>query len=160
MSLLFICLGNICRSPAAHAVMQAMIKERGLDKVISVDSAGIGDWHVGQLPDERMRRQGAARGYVVDHRARQFRAEDDFDRFGLVVVMDEQNYKAITALARTSADRAKVVRLADYFTRHKGQDHVPDPYYGTADDFDYALTLIEDGCEGLLHSITDKNTKE
>ena len=86
--LLFVCLGNICRSPAAHAVMEAMVAEAGLNDQIEVDSCGVGDWHVGQLPDSRMRRHGARRGYRVDHHARQFSAAD-FDRFDYIIVMDE-----------------------------------------------------------------------
>ena len=109
--LLFVCLGNICRSPAAHAVMEAMVAEAGLNDQIEVDSCGVGDWHVGQLPDSRMRRHGARRGYRVDHHARQFSAAD-FDRFDYIIVMDEGNYRAISAKARTQA-QADALLTAD-----------------------------------------------
>ena len=92
VSILFICLGNICRSPAAHAVMQHLVEERGCADRYMIDSAGIGNWHVGQLPDKRMREHGRQRGYSVDHRARQFDTRRDFELFDKIVVMDEDNY--------------------------------------------------------------------
>lgn len=153
--LLFICLGNICRSPAAHAVMQQMVDSQGLADQFVIDSAGIGGWHVGQLPDKRMRQHGARRGYNVDHKARQFAAAQDFPRFDRIIVMDEENYSAITAKAPTENEAAKVVRMADYFSRHKSPN-VPDPYYGGAQDFELALDLIEDGCEELLRHLLHK----
>ena len=148
--LLFICLGNICRSPAANAIMQKYVDEAGLSDKFEIDSAGIGPWHVGQLPDKRMREHGARRGYRIDHIARQFDATKDFDRFDYIVVMDEDNYRNITRQARNDDDRKKVIRMADYFIKYKGRTSVPDPYYGDGEDFELALDLIEDGCKGLL----------
>ena len=117
--LLFVCLGNICRSPAAHAVMEAMVAEAGLDDQIEVDSCGVGDWHVGQLPDSRMRRHGARRGYRVDHHARQFSAAD-FDRFDYIIVMDEGNYRAISAKARTQAQADALAANEETLREPKG----------------------------------------
>lgn len=151
--ILFICLGNICRSPAAHAVMQQKVEEAGLSHLFMIDSAGIGPWHVGQLPDNRMRKHGAHRGYQVDHIARQFNPAFDFDAFDYIVVMDEENYSNLTRRARNAAEKAKVVKMADYFTKHKNATSVPDPYYGGEEGFDLALDLIEDGCEGLIKTI-------
>jgi protein-tyrosine phosphatase len=148
--LLFICLGNICRSPAANAIMQRYVDEAGLSDKFVIDSAGIGPWHVGQLPDKRMREHGARRGYRIDHIARQFDATRDFDRFDYIVVMDEDNYRNITRQAHNDDDRKKVIRMADYFIKYKGRTSVPDPYYGDGEDFELALDLIEDGCKGLL----------
>ncbi|WP_449015938.1 low molecular weight protein-tyrosine-phosphatase [Prevotella sp.] len=148
--ILFICLGNICRSPAAHAVMQHLVDERGYSNLYEIDSAGIGNWHVGQLPDKRMREHGRRRGYDLNHHARQFDARKDFAYFDLIVVMDEDNYRYITSQAADATARRKVVRMADYFTRHKDATCVPDPYYGGPEDFELALDLIEDGCEGLI----------
>lgn len=147
--ILFICLGNICRSPAAEGIMQQMIDKQGLSERFLIDSAGIGNWHAGQLPDVRMRRQGAKRGYDFCHHARQFHAFEDFQRFDFIVVMDEENYRAITQMARSETEKLKVIRMSDYLTLHKATT-VPDPYYGDTRDFDYALDLIEDGCAGLL----------
>ena len=109
LRLLFICLGNICRSPAAHAVMQHKIDEQGLTDRYFIDSAGIGGWHVGELPDKRMREHGYRRGYRVDHRARQFDASTDFQRFDYIIVMDHENYKRITSLATNEKHRQKVM---------------------------------------------------
>lgn len=148
--LLFICLGNICRSPAANAVMQKYVDDAGLSDQFVIDSAGIGPWHVGQLPDKRMREHGARRSYRVDHIARQFDAAKDFDRFDYIIVMDEDNYRNIIHQAHNEEERKKVIRMADYFNRYKGRTSVPDPYYGDGEDFELALDLIEDGCRGLL----------
>ncbi len=150
IKILFICLGNICRSPAAHAVMQKMVDDAGLDDRIFIDSAGIGPWHVGQLPDNRMRRHGAMRGYQVDHIARQFDASRDFKDFDYIIVMDDENFKNITRKAHSDKERAQVLKMADYLTEHQGATSVPDPYYGGEDGFELALDLIEDGCKGLL----------
>ena len=103
--ILFICLGNICRSPAANAIMQEYVDEAGLSDEFEIDSAGIGPWHVGQLPDKRMRQHGAKRGYKIDHIARQFDASRDFDDFDYIVVMDDENYKNITWQAHDDYER-------------------------------------------------------
>lgn len=150
--ILFICLGNICRSPAAHAVFQKAIEERGLTHHYMVDSAGIGDWHVGQLPDKRMMAQGKKRGYCINHHARQF-TNDDFQHFDYIVVMDDDNYRIVHRRAKNEEERKKVKRMADFFTVHKEANSVPDPYYGTTCDFDYALDLIEDGVKGILDKL-------
>lgn len=147
--LLFICLGNICRSPAAEGVMKAKVHAAKIDDQFFIDSAGIGDWHVGQLPDSRMRERGTRRGYRLDSRARQIR-QSDFDDFDLLLVMDRENYRIITSKAPDEESRKKVRMLTDYLQEQKNTDIVPDPYYGDLSDFDYALDLIEDACEGLL----------
>lgn len=153
--ILFICLGNICRSPAANGIMQKMVDERGVTQQFHIDSAGIGNWHAGELPDVRMRRHGRMRGYDFSHRARQFDAATDFDRFDLIVTMDESNYRTITRMAHGENEREKVVRMTDYLKRNPQATSVPDPYYGGDDDFNLALDLIEDGCENLLNELTD-----
>ena len=150
--LLFICLGNICRSPAAEGVMKAKVHAAKLDNRFFIDSAGIGDWHVGQLPDSRMRERGARRGYRFDSHARQIR-QADFDDFDLLLVMDDANYRHITSIAPNAAAREKVRMLTDYLQEHENIPTVPDPYYGDTNDFDYALDLIEDACEGLLNAL-------
>lgn len=154
LRMLFICLGNICRSPAAHGVMQHMVDARGLSHRFEIDSAGVGGWHVGDLPDRRMRRHGRARGYAFDHRARLFDPSVDFDTFDLIVTMDEENYRTITRMVADEAQRRKVVRMADYLRDHPHATSVPDPYYGGDADFELALDLIEDGCRHLLEELT------
>ena len=153
--LLFICLGNICRSPAADGIMHHLVEGRGLADDFYIDSAGIGSWHVGQLPDYRMRRCGERHGYVFDHRARQFSAAD-FDRFDLIAVMDHENYHDVARQARSAADRQKIIRMSDYLRHHPGQQTVPDPYYGDERDFEFAVELLEDACEGLLDELTGR----
>jgi protein-tyrosine phosphatase len=148
-SILFVCLGNICRSPAAEGIMKQLAEQRGWGHRLDIDSAGIGSWHVGQLPDSRMRRHGARHGYDFSSRARQF-SPKDFDRFDLVVGMDAENVADLRRQARRASDEQKIRCMADYLRRHPGQASVPDPYYGGDRDFEWAIELIEDGCEGLL----------
>ena len=150
--ILFICLGNICRSPAAAGIMRHLVSERGQDDEVLIDSAGIGSWHVGQLPDRRMRQCGQRHGYVFDHRARQFSARD-FDRFDLIAVMDQENYHDVARQANSQADLQKIIRMSDYLRHQPGQKTVPDPYYGSERDFEFALELLEDACEGLLDEL-------
>lgn len=152
-SLLFVCLGNICRSPAAEAVMRhklAAIGNGGGD--VLIDSAGIGPWHAGQLPDSRMRRHGARRGYDISSVARQIKPAD-FDRFDYIFAMDYDNVKALMRMARNDGDRGKILCTADFMSRHPQYDTVPDPYYGGDEDFELALDLIEDACDGILRRI-------
>lgn len=152
--LLFICLGNICRSPAAEGVMRAKVHAAHKDDEFMIDSAGIGDWHVGQLPDRRMRERGALRGYRFDSHARQIR-QSDFDDFDLLLVMDSDNYRIVTAKAPTEEACQKVRMLTDYLPEGSKATVVPDPYYGDMSDFDYALDLIEEACDGLLSALVE-----
>lgn len=116
-TVLFICLGNICRSPAGEGIMKSLVEKAGLQNEFEIDSAGIGNWHVGQLPDSRMRKCGAEHGYNFNSHARQFQ-KSDFGRFETIVVMDNENYRAITSMASSQADKDKVVRMADFLTHH------------------------------------------
>lgn len=162
-SILFVCLGNICRSPAAEAVMRKKIENMWpWCKDFTVDSAGIGSWHVGQLPDSRMRRVGQRHGYDVSSLARQVKSED-FSRFDLIFGMDEENMHDLNRLAveakRHSPDGAEPHALlycaADFMTRHPDYHTVPDPYYGTERDFELAIELIEDACDGIIRHFMD-----
>ena len=116
---------------------------------VFVDSAGIGSWHEGQLPDRRMREHGARRGYDICSRARQIRRED-FAKFDYIFGMDHENMADLKRMARTDEERNKVMCTADFMTRHPEYDTVPDPYYGGAEDFELALDLIEDACDGMI----------
>ncbi len=153
--ILFVCLGNICRSPAAHGIMQTIVDRNGQSARFSIDSAGIGGWHVGQLPDERMRRQARARGYELTHHARQFNPLTDFELFDYIITMDDENYAEIIRMARTKEQKEKVVGMSQYFVKYKDWKAVPDPYYGVVSDFDFAIDLIEDGCEQLFRLLVD-----
>lgn len=151
---LFVCLGNICRSPAGEGILKKILNERGLSDNFHVDSAGIGDWHVGQLPDVRMRRHGSARGYNFDSRARQF-VVDDFDKFDYIFVMDNANYKALKSKSRNGADMDKVYMTGNFLKHHPHDNYVPDPYYGGDEDFELAIDLLEDACESIADYISD-----
>ena len=155
-NVLFICLGNICRSPAAQAVMQAMVDERGLTERFFIDSAGIGGWHVGDLPDKRMRVHARPRGYELTHRARKVTASD-FDEFDLIVGMDAGNIDDLNSLAATIEQQDKVVMMGDYIRRYPNYDHVPDPYYEGSEGFELVLDLLEDACDNLLDRIIEQN---
>lgn len=152
-TILFICLGNICRSPAAEGIMKAIVAKRGLTDDFEIDSAGLGSWHVGQLPDRRMREAGLSHGYHFDSRARQFSTARDFDHFDHIITMDNENYDDIMAKARNAEDRRKVSPMASFFRHHPTAMCVPDPYYGDVLGFDIVISLLEDGCEGLLDTI-------
>ena len=157
--ILFVCLGNICRSPAADGIMKAQVNRRGLDHLFEIDSCGIGAWHVGQLPDSRMRCHGHAHGYRFDHRARQI-CKDDFSRFDRIIVMDNDNYRAVTSLAPDSTYINKVEMISRYLRHHKGQPTVPDPYYGNDRDFELVIELLEDACEGIIDHILAKHDNQ
>lgn len=156
LKLLFICLGNICRSPAAQGIMQALVDKKGLNEKFFVDSAGIGNWHVGQLPDRRMRTCGARHGYDFNHRARQFRPNEDFNKFDYFLVMDNQNYIDICAMTHDETQKRKVKAFAHYLRNHSRQQDIPDPYYGSISDFEHVIELLEDACSGLLESIVSE----
>lgn len=148
IKVLFVCLGNICRSPTAHAVFEALVKREGLQEQIEVDSAGTGDWHIGHPPDKRAAAAAARRGFDMSAlRARQFSAVD-FSHFDYILAMDEKNLADIQALAPVS-HRATVKLFLEY-TSHFSEREVPDPYYGGDAGFEHVLDMIEDASQGLL----------
>ena len=145
---LFVCLGNICRSVTAEEVMRKKLIDRGLDKEIIVDSAGLIDYHEGELADARMRDHAYRRGYRLTHRSRPVCTED-FQRFDLILGMDEANMKGLRALAPDALALGKLGILADY-VRIRPCSTIPDPYYGGAEGFELVLDLVEDATENLL----------
>lgn len=153
--ILFVCLGNICRSPAAQGVMQRLIDERGMTRSFMLDSAGTYAGHAGELPDKRMRAHAAHRGYTLTHRSRPVR-ESDFSEFDLIVAMDDSNYDTLRTMAPTIDDEKKIVHMIDYCRRHPYYYSIPDPYYEGASGFELVLDLLEDACSGLLDTITQK----
>lgn len=151
MKVLFVCLGNICRSPAAEAVMQKMINDQSLD--IQVDSAGTSGYHVGEKADSRMREQAIKRGIEVTSIARQFVARD-FIKFDYILVMDDSNYHDVLLLDPKGEYLHKISKITDYCSeRFKDIDHVPDPYYGGKDGFDHVLDLLQDSCFNFLNHL-------
>ena len=149
--LLFVCLGNICRSPSAENIMNHLIEQRGLQRQISCDSAGTSSYHIGSPPDSRMAAAAKKRGIRLLGQARQFTV-DDFDQFDLILAMDDSNYRNIRALDRSEQYGHKVKRMCDYCQEHRDLE-VPDPYYGGTDGFDYVINLLMDACDGLLQTI-------
>lgn len=150
---LFVCLGNICRSPAAEGILRHLAaSEEGCADRIEADSAGTYGGHRGDLPDARMRSAAARRGYVLTHRARQV-AEEDFERFDLIVAMDDMNYEALHRLAPSREAARKIFRMAEFFRHHPDRTYVPDPYYEGREGFERVLDLLEDGCQGLLERL-------
>jgi protein-tyrosine phosphatase len=152
--LLFVCMGNICRSPTAEGVMRHLLREEGLEDEITIDSAGTGDWHVGNPPDRRATAAAAARGIVLEGAARQVRPSD-FDDYDLLLVADRENLADLRAIAPGETARAKVRLLREFDPASDGAADldVPDPYYGGPDGFEDVLDLVEAACRGLLAEI-------
>ena len=148
--ILFVCLGNICRSPTAEAVMRGLVTEAGLEGQVEIESAGTGDWHIGHPPDERSVAAAAERGVELAGEARQV-AHGDFGSFDLLIAMDRQNQRDLHALAGSEEDRGKVRLLRSYAD---GELDVPDPYYGGEDGFAEVVEVIDRSCRALLEEIT------
>ncbi|MDJ0510940.1 MAG: low molecular weight protein-tyrosine-phosphatase [Crocosphaera sp.] len=146
--LLFVCLGNICRSPSAENIMNYLIQQKGLDGQIICDSAGTSSYHIGASPDRRMRAAAARRGITLVGEARQFDVSD-FEKFDLILAMDRSNYQDILRLDRDNLYREKVRLMCDYASQYQDKE-VPDPYYGGEAGFDHVIDLLLDACEGLL----------
>jgi len=150
---LMVCMGNLCRSPTAEAVLRHKLKAAGLDKTVEVDSAGTYGGHVGEPPDARAQRQAKQRGYDLSRlRARRLTVED-FARFDWVVAMDEDNLSRMAELA-PAGHAARLQLLMAHATRHTDVKAVPDPYYGPPAGFDRVLDLIEDACDGLVSELS------
>lgn len=151
-SVLFVCLGNICRSPVAEGCFRQVLKERNLTHAFTHDSAGTGDWHRGEAPDPRSQKSALEQGVdISDLRARQITAAD-FDRFDHIVVMDESNLKNVVALAKSDEHRKKITKLLGWNKKHANAC-VPDPYYGTKKDFDHVFNLCREACGSLVEAL-------
>lgn len=150
---LFVCLGNICRSPAAEGVMRAIVEEHGDGARWEIDSAGTGKYHIGDLPDHRMRVHARRRGYELTHRCRQV-CESDFEDFDLIIGMDASNLRNLHAVAPSPEAEAKIVGMGEFFDIATRYDHVPDPYYEGAEGFELVLDLLESGCNRLYECLT------
>ncbi|NJL25122.1 MAG: low molecular weight phosphotyrosine protein phosphatase [Calothrix sp. SM1_5_4] len=150
---LFVCLGNICRSPAAEGVFRHMVKEAGLHDLIKIDSAGTGGWHEGESPDARMIHHAKKRGYdISDLETRQIRAPEDLHEFDYILTMDNANLRNVQALDVKKQHHHKIKALVSYCRIHAIAE-VPDPYYKEEDGFEHVLDLLEDACAQLLEEI-------
>lgn len=149
----FVCLGNICRSPTAAAVMADLVNRQGVAERVLIESAGTGGWHVGDGPDRRAAAEARRRGIPMAHHARQFTARD-FARFDLVVAMDGENVADLRALAPDANAAAKVVLLRSFDPSAEAGAGVPDPYYGGPEGFAHVFDLVDRACRGLLTTLT------
>jgi protein-tyrosine phosphatase len=148
---LFVCLGNICRSPAAEGCFLHLLAREQLEDLFEVDSAGTGHWHVGKPADPRMREAALRRGIALPSRARQI-SSADLETFDYILTMDNDNLTGVRQLAGPTRPRARIEPITRHCRRYRLQE-VPDPYYGGAEGFDHVLDLLEDACEGLLAAL-------
>lgn len=146
-SILFVCLGNICRSPAAEGILKHISKERSLD--LYVASCGLGEWHVGELPDRRMRQAAKNRGIILDSRAQSFKASF-FEDFDYIMAADQEVLETL----RSWTKNTKKLHLITHFSnKYKGKD-IPDPYYGDGAGFEHVLDMLEESCEALIKHLS------
>ena len=150
--ILFVCLGNICRSPAAEGVMRSIVENEGDSSRYDIDSAGTGNYHIGDLPDHRMRIHARRRGYELTHRCRQV-TESDFDDFDLIVAMDASNERNLRRIAPSPEAENKIIMMADFAELATRYDHIPDPYYEGAEGFELVLDLLQSACQNLYTHI-------
>ncbi|HUW00660.1 MAG TPA: low molecular weight protein-tyrosine-phosphatase [Gallionella sp.] len=155
---LFVCMGNICRSPTAEAVFRHYVESAGMSADILIDSAGTHDYHIGDKPDARAQHAARQRGYDMSElRGRQV-GEDDFRHFDYVLAMDSANLAILQHIAPPGSDTR--ARLFLEYARHHRERDVPDPYYGGADGFERVLDMVEDAAQGLLEEIRQKYFSE
>ena len=154
IKILFVCLGNICRSPAAQGIMLHLLSTeyKNLKNKIIVDSCGIIDFNAGNLPDRRMREEISKRGINLNHRARTI-TKNDLKNFDFIIAMDNSNYQDIIDMG---GDKNKVKKMIDYVKNNKNYNEIPDPYYGGPRDFNFVIDLIEEGCKGIIESLIEK----
>lgn len=152
ISILFVCLGNICRSPMAEAIFLRIIEHENTAKQVEIDSAGLLDYHQGELPDNRMRYHAGKRGYTLTHRSRPVK-KTDFEHFDWIIGMDEQNIRGLKQLASNPFQVAKIHLMTDFCQQIKAT-HVPDPYYGGDQGFENVIDLLENACEGLFAALS------
>lgn len=150
--ILFVCMGNICRSPSAEAVFTGLVINSGLSSQFEIDSAGTTAYHVGQRADRRMQSHAIKRDFNLTSISRLFNAETDFDYFDMIIGMDDENMHALKSMARNNEDLDKLHKVTD-FKKEWNYSEVPDPYYGGDEGFELVLDLLEDACEGLLEEV-------
>lgn len=155
IKIMFVCMGNICRSPVAHAVFQKYVDERGLSDQFHIESSGTIDYHVGEQADARMRATAAEHGVHIDHLANHLSAKD-LDVYDLVLAMDLDNLKNIRALAKDDSQLQKVKLFRDYDPEAGERAEVPDPYYGGSDGFETVYEIVERASKTLLNKLGDK----
>lgn len=152
-SVLFVCLGNICRSPCAEGVLKHQADKQSFD--LHVESCGLGDWHKGQLPDERMRQTALARGIALSSRAQAFKHEF-FDKFDLILAADHSVKDELHKWAKIPEHKAKIQLMTKFSKTHQGKE-VPDPFYHELAQFEFVMDMIEEACQGLLEHLKNSS---
>jgi protein-tyrosine phosphatase len=151
----FVCLGNICRSPLAQGVFQDLVNREKLDQKIFISSAGTGNWHIGNLPDERMRQTAQSKGIKLESRAQQFQSKD-FNRFNLILAMDYSNLIRLSEIAPSSLPPDKLMLFRSFDPESNDDQDVPDPYYGGAKGFEEVYSMVKRTCPPLLDYIKSR----
>jgi protein-tyrosine phosphatase len=151
-SILFVCLANICRSPAAEAIFSKVVKDRGLADNFEIDSAGMAGWYAGEPADLQMRQHALKRNYEITHISRKFNPDIDFDKFEMIIGMDNDITEMLKMLSRKGDEKWKIFKMTD-FRKVFNYSSVPDPYQGDEDGYELVLDLLEDACEGLIEKL-------
>lgn len=145
----FVCLGNICRSPLAQGIFQDLVNREKLDQKIFVSSSGTGGWHIGNLPDERMRQTAKSKGIILESRAQQFQS-NDFNRFNLILAMDHSNLARLSEIAPGNLLPGQLMLFRSFDPKDSGDKDVPDPYYGGSKGFEEVYSMVERTCPQIL----------
>ena len=153
--ILFVCLGNICRSPSAEAVFRGMVEKEGLADRIEIDSAGLTDYHAGEPADERMQKHAQKRGYHLTSISRPVDPDVDFDHYDMIIAMDNQNIRDLERLAEGTPAVNRIFKMTDFCSECQ-YDEVPDPYYGGDEGFELVLDLLEQACVGLINFLKEQ----
>ena len=159
MKLLFVCMGNICRSPLAEGIFLHLAKERGISDRFEVDSAGIGDWHVGHAPDPRSEAVANKHGVRLVCRARQVETPEDFENFDLLLAMDRQNYRDLLSLSDPE-HHGKIKLMREFDSEEAEDKDVPDPYYGGPSGFDNIYDMLHRSCSVLLDQLASTSVSQ
>lgn len=156
-SILFVCLGNICRSPAAEGLLRKLSEQEAIAEALHIESCGMGDWHIGQLADERMRHAAEGRGVILSSRAQQFHPSF-LEKFDFILAADNEVLNDLYRHAKNPEHKAKIHLITAFSTCYKGHE-IPDPYYGGEGGFEQVLDMIEDACLGLIAHIKSQQRR-